>query len=63
MKVHVIYCRMDEVEKRVNDFLRDVPRLDVDNIDVVGFPAVSENGADRVAVFIWLKVSRGGVRR
>ena len=63
MKVKVIYCRANDAEEVINDFLWDVPVLDVDHIDVAGFPAVSENDADRVAVFIWLKVSQGGARK
>ena len=62
MKVYVIYCRMDEVEDLVNDFLRDVPVLDIDHIDVAGFQPLGESPIHWVAVFIWLKVSQGGAR-
>jgi len=48
---------MNTVEKEVNEFLSNLPNLDIDHIDVIPCADTEEGYAINVGVFIWLKTT------
>lgn len=53
MKVKVVYCWVEDAEKKLNEVLKELEQATITEIHTAGFPSYTEDMADWICVLIF----------